>query len=379
MSVRKFEIAIFVLLLASIARPVYAESVGRTVREANKLYRQEQYKDALDKYEQALIESPAAAEPKFNKADSYFRLDDLQKAIDLYRTVAAESRDMQLVEKAKYNLGNCFFQQGTKLKDSDLQKAVENMQTAIGCWRQVLDINPANEKAAKNIEVARLTIKDIIDQINKQKQQQEKQQQQQKQTQEDLKQLLKQQKSLADKTQQTKQKADSNSISQQQAAQDYSDIAKQQSDLKDKTEQTAEKLRQQSDPNKPDERTQKAAEELRKASEKQNDAAKKLDKTDASGTKQSQDDAAKNIEDALKRLSEQQGQGQQKNQQQQQNSQQQSASEPNQPQEPQQNQPTQQVARPDTTADEILDKEQQQKQQRQLMQSPGFQKVDKDW
>jgi nucleoside-diphosphate-sugar epimerase len=38
-------------------------------------------------------------------------------------------------------------------------------------WRPVLDIEPKNEKAAKNIEVARLIIKDIIDQINKQKQQ----------------------------------------------------------------------------------------------------------------------------------------------------------------------------------------------------------------
>lgn len=365
------------------AHPVCAESVGGAVRDGNKLYRQGKYKESLDKYERALTDSPAAVEPRFNKADSYYRLDDLQQAIDLYRAVAAESKDMELVEKAKYNLGNSFFQQGTKLKDSDLQKAVENMQTAIGWWRQVLDFNPANEKAAKNIEVARLTIKDIIDQINKQKQQQEQQAQQQKQTQDDLKRLLEQQRALADKTQQTKQKADSNNISQQQAAQDYSDIAKQQSDLKDKTEENMEKMRQQIDLNIPNQQMQQAAEELEKAVDKQKDAAEKLKKSDATGGKQSQDKAAEDIEKALKSLSDQQNQQQKQQQQEQQSNEQQAQGEPNQPQEPnqaqQQQQQEQQVAAPDATAEKILDREQRQKEERQMLQSPGFQKVDKDW
>ncbi len=377
MSGKKLEIILLSLLFSITVKPVYAESAASTVREANKLYKQGQFKQAADGYDRAMTESPEAIEPRFNKADSFYRLDDLQQAIDLYKAVAAESRDMQLVEKAKYNLGNCFFKQGAKLKDSDLQKAMENMQTAIGSWRQVLDINPANEKAAKNIEVARLTIKDIIDQINKQKQEQQKQQQQQKQTQEDLKQLLEQQKALADKTQQTKQKADSNSISQEQAKQDYKDIAKQQSDLKDKTEQTMNKMQQQQDPNNPDPKQQQAEQNLKNAADKQKDAAEKLNNSDAAGGKQSQDKAAEEIEKALKSLSEQQNQQQQQRKEQQ-NSQQQNQQEPNQPQQQQEQQQEQQAA-PDTTAEEILDKEQKQKEQRQMMQSPGFHKVDKDW
>jgi Ca-activated chloride channel family protein len=368
-SVKKLEIILLLLLLSITARPVYAESTASAVREANKLYKQGQFKQAADGYDHALAESSEVIEPRFNKADSFYRLDDLQQAIDLYKAVAAESRDMQLVEKAKYNLGNCFFKQGTKLKDSDLQKAVENMQTAIGSWRQVLDINPANEKAAKNIEVARLTIKDIIDQINKQKQEQQKQQQQQKQTQDDLKQLLEQQKSLAGKTQQA----------QQQPSPDYNEISKEQSALKDRTEQVKQQLQQQNDPNNADQKQQQAAENLEKATDKQKDAAEKLKKSDAAGGKKSQDEAAKDIEKALKSLSDQQ------NQNQQQQKEQQNQQEPNQPQEPnqaqqqQEQQQEQQAAAPDTTAEEILDKEQKQKEQRQMMQSPGFQNVDKDW
>jgi Ca-activated chloride channel family protein len=354
----------YLVLIAAVTLPVKAESVIQINNEGNKLYQQGQYKDAIDQYDKALTQSPQEILPRFNKADSYYRLDDLPQAIDLYRAVAAESKDMQLVAKAKYNLGDCFFRQGTMLKDSDLQKAVENMQSAIGWWRQALDIDPANENAAKNIEVARLTIKDIIDQINKQKQQQ----QQQKQNQEDLKKLLEQQKTLADKTQQEKQKPNP----------DYNDISKEQNQLKDKTEQVKQQLQQQNDPNQPNEQNQKAAEQLDKATDKQKDASEKLDKSDADNAKKSQDEAAKNIEDALKQLSEQKEQQQQQQQNQQQ--QQQAQPEPNQPAEPNQAQQQQeQETAPDAAAEEILDREQRQKDQRQLMQSPGFPNVDKDW
>jgi hypothetical protein len=379
---RRYKIVLVSLLLAAPMQLVRAGSVGQVVNEGNKLYKQGQYKEAINEYDKAATQSPDVVEPRFNKADSYFRLDDLQQAIDFYKAVAAESKDMQLVTKAKYNLGNSLFQQGVKLTQTDSQKAIENMQSAIGSWRQSLDIDPTNEKAAKNIEVARLTIKDIVDQINKQKEQQQKQQQQQKQNQEDLKQLLEQQKSLADKTQQTKQKADSNNISQQQASADYNDISKEQSALKDRTEQMKQQLQQQTDPNKPDPKQQQAAGKLEKAVDKQKDAAEKLKNSDAAGGKQSQDASAKNIEDALKALSEQKEQGQQeKQQQEQQNSQQQNQQEPNQPQEPNQaqQQQQQQEQQADTTAEEILDREQKQKEQRQMLQSPGFQKVDKDW
>jgi len=163
-------IAIILLVLPPI-HTARAESARISVQQGNRLYAQGNFNEAINIYEQALLEKPQAREPKFNKANSFYRLDDLAEAMDLYKEVAAESKDMKLVTKAKYNLGNCFFQRGMKQRDSDLQKALEDLKTSITHWRGVLDIDPKNEKAAKNIEVARLIIKDIIDQINKQKQQ----------------------------------------------------------------------------------------------------------------------------------------------------------------------------------------------------------------
>lgn len=261
MNAKRFNI-IAVLAVLSLIRPVLGGPAQEILREGNKLYAGGNFNEAINKYDESLVEAPEALEPKFNKANSYYRLDDLEKAKDLYREVAAESKDMKLVSKAKYNLGNCSFQQGLKQRDSNLQKAIDDLKTAIGDWRGVLDIEPENEKAARNIEVARLIIKDIIDQMNKQQQQQ--------------------------------------------------------------------------DPNQPQNQQQQQQQQ------------------------------------------EQQGQGQDPNQPEQQDPNQPQESE-GQQQEHQQEQPEEKAAAPDTTAQEILDKEQQEKKQRQKMQRAGYQKVEKDW
>jgi Ca-activated chloride channel family protein len=270
---------VILLVLAAVASARSEDLASRTTREGNKLYADGQYTEAINKYNEALVEQPAAVEPKFNKANGYYRLDDLGEAIDLYQEVAAESKDMALVAKAKYNLGNCLFQQGTKQRDSDLQKALDDMKASITYWRGVLDIDPENEKAAKNIEVARLTIKDILDQIKKQQEQQKQQGQQGQQHQQG-----------------------------QQPEQDQS--------------------RSQHDPNQPP------------------------DPNQARGVDQKQDP---NQTPEQQEPDQQQSQARQDTQQ---------AREP---------------VVPDATAQEILDKEQRQKQQRQILQSRQTPRVERDW
>ena len=154
-------IAAAMLLFVPIVR---AQLVREIVEQGNALYADANYSEAITKYDEAIADLPEALEPVFNKADSLYRMDDFTAAIQLYNNVAVESRDMKLVNAARYNNGNCFFQRGLQKKDAEPQKAIEDIKTAISYWRKVLDAECENEKAARNIEVARLTIKDILDQ-----------------------------------------------------------------------------------------------------------------------------------------------------------------------------------------------------------------------
>jgi len=235
----KYKTIIQVLLVVASAHAVLADSARVSTSQGNKLYKQGNFNEAINNYDQALLETPGALEPKFNQANSYYRLDDLSKSMDLYRQVAAESKDMKLVAKAKYNLGNSYFQQGSKQKDSNLQKAIDDLKTAIGSWRGVLDIEPENKKAAKNIEVARLLIKDLLDQLNKQQQQQDpnqpqdpnqqqQQNQQQQNSQQDPNQPQDQQQQQQDAGQDPNQPQDPNQSQDQQQKQQQEEQKKKQ-------------------------------------------------------------------------------------------------------------------------------------------------------
>jgi tetratricopeptide (TPR) repeat protein len=254
------------LVFAALSQAAADQTVPALVRQGNNLYGQNSFTDAIELYDQALIQQPRTLEPKFNKADCYYRLDDLTQAADIFRQVAAESKDIKLAAKALYNLGNCHFQQGIRQKDSKLKKAVEELENSITHWRRVLEIEPDNEKAARNIEVARLIIKDIMDQLNKQKQAQ--------------------------------------------------------------------------DPNQPQDPNQ-----------------------------------TQNQQQNTKQQDRQQG-AQQQDQQQNQTD---DANQPHDPNQQQQDKQQQAVEMPDTTADEILEKEREQRKQRQMPPTGGYRKVEKDW
>ncbi|MHC4534603.1 MAG: tetratricopeptide repeat protein [Planctomycetota bacterium] len=248
MNEKKRRIITVLLLVVIPAQIVFAESAENQVRKGNKKYAEGNYNEAINEYDQALVDKPDAMRPKFNKANSYYRLDDIAKAMDLYQEVATRAKDMNLVTKAKYNTGNCYFQRGSKQRDSDLNKALDDMKTSINFWRQVLDIEPDNKRAAKNIEVARLTIKDILDQLNKQKQQQDPNQPQ-------------------DPNQSQQQ--------QQQNQQEQDQMNQQQQDPNQPQEQN-----QGQDPNKPDDKQQEAQQQKKeqKADAPDATAQKILDK-----------------------------------------------------------------------------------------------------
>ena len=164
----------FRIFIASVLLNVLALTVGAAesprllVHQANGLYQDGQYEQAIAGYDQALVENPEAVVPKFNQANSYFRLDDLSKAEELFKEVAVKSKDMDLVAKAKYNLGNTFFHQGLKQTDSNPKAAIADVNDAIRQWQSTLDLRPKDAQAARNIEVARLMVKDLLDRLKNQ-------------------------------------------------------------------------------------------------------------------------------------------------------------------------------------------------------------------
>jgi Ca-activated chloride channel family protein len=163
------------VVLASVCAAITtarADSARDLVREGNQLYGDGQYAEAAERYEQAQAEQPGTMVPQFNQAASQYQLDELDRAMELYQQVAAESKEPALVAKAKYNLGNCLFQRGVQQAGADPQKAIEDLKASVGYWRQARDLDPQNTRAARNMEVAKRKIQEIRQQQQQQNQQQ---------------------------------------------------------------------------------------------------------------------------------------------------------------------------------------------------------------
>jgi Ca-activated chloride channel family protein len=162
-------VAIAVLLVTAACR---GASARQAVRAGNELYAKKDWQGAAAAYDKAMTDEPLLLVPKFNKGDALYQAGDIPSATDVYKKVAAEAKEMPMVARAKYNLGNCRFKEGIRQKDSDLDKSMESLQEAVKNWKDAMEIEPKYEKARRNIEVARLVIKDIMDEQKKRQEQQ---------------------------------------------------------------------------------------------------------------------------------------------------------------------------------------------------------------
>ncbi|KPK77014.1 MAG: hypothetical protein AMJ79_04675 [Phycisphaerae bacterium SM23_30] len=384
MNVKRFNIFILVILLvpAGAARAV---SLSEIVGRGNQLYEESRYVEALRQYEQAAPEEWEDPVIMYNRANCYYKLEDYREARILYEQVSAKSKDMELVVRAKYNLGNCHFQGGMKQLDSDLQKAFEELSTSVRYYREVLDIKAEDADAAHNIAVARLIMKDLLDKIKKE---QEKQQQQQQQNQlaEKIRELLRRQGELLQQNIETqKSMPDPNKPSAEagrqltQQADEQGKLREDTTGVNDEAEQMLNQLPAPAnmDPNMASQVQQQkdiletVVRELNQAADHQGEATDHLTEAQAVWAAEEQLQAAESLYRALEAFP-QQPQPQQDQQQQQDQPQEQQ-------QDQQQSQEQQQFAAPDTTARDILNQEKERRKQRVRRMPGGYQKVDKDW
>ncbi len=394
------------MVLAAATAATAGQSPRQLIRQGNQAFERGEFQEALDLYDEASVELPESATLSFNRGAVFYRQDDLKKAEEAFEKAASKSRDLTLEAKCKYNLGNCAFRESERQADSDLQAAVAACERSIGLYQNALTLNPELANAAANIEVARLTLKSMLDALKKQQEEQQKQQEQQQKTLDKLKELLeRQQRAVAANSAVTQQRArtgDTGAVKQK-----VKDLATDQDTLRNDTQQFAEGLSQaqQQQPGQPQPQAMMggaqppaqpppqfaaAQEHLGKAVSEQERATQYLQNNALAPARPTQQKAAAELQEALKALtqppegqgSQQQPQDDQQQQQQQDQEQQQQGDQGEQDQqqdEQQQQQQQQQAAMVDEKAHDILDEEKQNREQRQVHGGDGYRPVDRDW
>lgn len=145
-----------------------AQSGRRQVTEGNRLYLEEKYDEANNKYRDALVNNPENPIIHFNIGNTHYKKKNFEESLkDFEKSLSVNEVLKQ--SQSYYNMGNSLYRMG-KLPESIL------------AYTQALKLDPNDQDAKYNLEFVRAKLKDQAQkqpQNNQQQQQQQQDQQQQ--------------------------------------------------------------------------------------------------------------------------------------------------------------------------------------------------------
>jgi tetratricopeptide (TPR) repeat protein len=369
-----------------------ADSTAGLVDKGNAAYLAGKYDEALSAYEEASVKDPESPYIYFNRGASFYQKGDFAKASEEFEKAALKSKDLKLEAKSKFNLGNCHFREAERQQDSDLNKALEECGKAIRFYQEALGLDPQFKEAAENIEVVRLVMKNILDQINKQKEAQKQQQEAAEKIREKLEELIRRQLEALDQDKQIDEQRAQHGDTQD-VFDKINNLLNEQRDILTETKRLADDMSKNHGRPDPDKKTE-AETNMDNAVKEEQAAAGNLEQKNTGAAITNQEKALQELKDAMSSLDEEQksekdnqqdksqgceeqkAQGQQGQEQQKQEVQKPSPGQEHQKQEEEKQKGAAQFS---GDAKDILDEEKENKAQRQLQAEGGYRDVDKDW
>jgi len=395
----KLIVILFVFYVAGSQHQAQAASKEKLVKIGNTFFSAGNYDEAINAYDEAAVDDPESPYIYFNKGTALYKKENFTAAIDAFGHAAIKSKDIILESKSRFNLGLCFFREGERQKDSDLKKALESYGLSVQSFQEGIDLNPDFKEAAENIEMVRLMMKSLLDEIKKQEEEAKKQQEQTQQIAEQIKKLIERQDALLHESQ--------NLLTDQQSSEfteKNQNIADAQDLLKQETQNLSQQLSvqqaQAAAPSGPVSMPQEhpSKQHLDDSTSAQEEAVQKLSENDTQTGVYQQEKSLKDLNKALETLKSDQNQQcknqQQQGEQQQSAQQDQNQGEPNQGDEAKDTKSKNQGDQDENTdeekqqgqamqltddADNILDEEKENNKQRMPISSGAFKEVDKDW
>lgn len=123
------------------AATVLAQQPKKEVREGNKLYKEQKYKEAALQYQKAVQQQPNYIPGLFNLGNSQYKQQQFEASRKIYEGTAKTATERNEQAAAHYNIGN------TYLEEKKYKEAVE-------AYKNALRKNPQDEQAKYNLSYA---------------------------------------------------------------------------------------------------------------------------------------------------------------------------------------------------------------------------------
>lgn len=264
-----------VAILFLLALPFGARaSTSSALRE----YNQGKYQDALKDYNKLLEKKKDDPRLHFNAGTAAYQAHQLDEATKEFNE-ALTSPDLQLQERAYYNLGNTLYREGEQMQEAD--KKQEAWENSMKQFDNALKLNKQDTDAKFNQDF----VKKQLEELKKQQQQQQHQNQQNKNSKQnkDKNQQQQNQQNQQNHDKQQQDKQDQSGQNQQQKQNSQDNRAQQKSEQEKQQEQQARDQQSQGDKKKSD--AEKQREQAQKKQQQQQQASSAGDEKSAEEAK----------------------------------------------------------------------------------------------
>jgi len=166
---RPLHLALLIVIASCCLSPRSFAGVGASMRAGNSLVAKGRNEEALQKYQEALVQEPDNVKIHYNIGRALYKQGKYPEAISEFQ-LGLLTKDKKLQAKALYNIGDCQFQQ-------------RQLDQAIGSYTASLLLNPGDRQAKQNLEFCYQEKEKQRQQSDSSKQQQQQQPQPQNQRQ----------------------------------------------------------------------------------------------------------------------------------------------------------------------------------------------------
>ena len=144
------------------------------VADANQAIADGDYAPAIEIYREVEVMLPQSAVPVYNQGVAYYRLRDYPRARAAFSR-SLSTAGLGLEAKVKFNLGNVAYASALE-ETANPQKAIGHLKSAIGHFRDAIELDPGDQDAYANIEISYLLMKDLLKRLRQQRKEQPPQQ-----------------------------------------------------------------------------------------------------------------------------------------------------------------------------------------------------------
>ncbi len=168
-----------VVLFCLAANADGASAVSRA-KQADRLYQESRYEEALKRYDEALSLRPEDPVIQYNRASAFYRKREFAKALNAFLASFGAGEE-RIEAPAIYNAGNSRFRMGEAEEKPDPQSAMSNYKEAAEFYRKGIELCPQDDDVKYNYEFTLKKIRELEERQKEKEQQQQKEQQKEQQ------------------------------------------------------------------------------------------------------------------------------------------------------------------------------------------------------